>query len=75
MGERFAGGQATVGDDGAARGAPQGGWPSALLLQLSSQPLNLFQMIQVMAGECFQLHPEGDNSALRVKACAAKIFS
>lgn len=35
---------------------------------LCCQTLNLLQMIQVMAGERFQLHPQGDDPPLRVES-------
>jgi hypothetical protein len=37
-------------------------------LVLCCQTLNLFQMIQVVAGERFQLHPQGDDPPLRVES-------
>ena len=49
--------------------------PSTLRPQPGGEPLNLLQMIQVVAGKCFQLHPEGDDSAFRVKTIAVKVFS
>jgi hypothetical protein len=37
-------------------------------LVLCRQTLNLLQMIQIMASERFQLHPQGDDPPLRVES-------